>query len=143
MKTVKLLVLATIIFGFLLYKFYYYDPAYGCQITIIPSFLPSNTNTKTILKMIKKGSPDDYLRLCKYVRVINKNPSCGGLDGGCFKPSKPKTIYTGNDQANIALSASILVHETCHAIQATERSRLSEPECYSVSNRYLNEVTVY
>ena len=143
MKTVKLLALAAIMLGFLLHKFYYYDPIYGCQITIIPSFLPSNNNTKEVIKMIKEGSPDDYIRLCRYVRVINKNPSCGGLDGGCFKSSKPRTIYTGNDQVNIAISAATLIHETCHAIQGAEGRTLNESECYAAMHAYLKAVTIF
>jgi len=93
--------------------------------------------------MIKHGAPDDYSRICHYVSVINKNPSCGGLDGGCFQPSKPRTIYIGNDQANIAMSGAIVIHEVCHAIQAAEKRPLKETECYSVGNYYLKSVTQY
>lgn len=143
MKIVKLLILLGLLIGFLYNKFYYYDPAGNCRILIIPTFLPSNNSTKDILKMIKSGSPDDYLRICQYVSVINKNPSCGGFDGGCFKPSKPRTIYTGNDQGNIALSGSVIVHETCHAIQAAEGKRINERECYKAGNSYLRAVTKY
>ena len=143
MKVLKWVALSAILIGFLIYKFYYYDPVYGCQITIIPSFLPSNNDTKTILKMIREGSPDDYLRICEYVRVINKNPSCGGLDGGCYKPSKPYTIYIGNDQRNIAMAAYTIIHETCHALQVQDGRNLSETECYKIGASYLRAVTLY
>jgi len=115
-KYIKLLILF-ILLGFYTYaNFYYFDPEAGCKITIIPTFLPSNYNTKDMLKIIKRAAPDDYMRVCQYVTTINKNPSCGGFDGGCFQPSKPGVIYIGNDQGNIALAAAIIVHETCHAI---------------------------
>jgi len=143
MKKVKLLILAFLLLLFLLSKFFYYDPNFGCNIFIVPSFLPSNNNTKNILKMIKKGAPDDYLRICQYVSVINKNPSCGGLDGGCFQPTKPRTIYIGNDQGNIAMSGALVIHEVCHAIQASEKRPMTERECYSAGNSYLNIVTKY
>ena len=144
MKKYFRLLILLLLFGFYAYsKFYYFDPEYGCKITIIPTFLPSNYNTKEVLKIIKQGSPDDYMRICRYVKVINKNPSCGGFDGGCFQPSKPGMIYIGNDQGNIALAAAIVVHETCHAIQGYEHRRLSEIECYSQGNSFLNYVTQF
>ncbi len=143
MKKLKLLLLFLLIALFLVYKFFYYDSDFGCKITIIPTFLPSNTNTKSVLKMIKYGAPDDYMRICQYVSIINKNPSCGGFDGGCFQSSKPRTIYIGNDQSNIAMSGAIIVHETCHAIQAAERRAMTERECYAAGNTYLNTVTKY
>lgn len=140
MKLLTLLILL----GFFAYsKFYYFDPEYGCSITIIPTFLPSNYDTKEILRMIKKGSPDDYLRICKYIKFINKNPSCGGFDGGCFQTSKPGMIYIGNDQGNIAYAAAIVVHETCHAIQGAEHKRLGERECYTQGYEYLQTVTQF
>ena len=143
MKKLKLLILFFLLGLFLYSKFYYYDPSFGCNIVIIPAFLPSNNDTKQILKMIKSGAPDDYMRICKYVSIINKNPSCGGFDGGCFQPSKPRTIYIGNDQSNIAMSGALVIHEMCHAIQAAERRSMSERECYTAGNSYLNTVTKY
>ena len=133
-----------ILLGFYAYSsFYYFDPDFGCRITIIPTFLPSNYNTKEILKLIKQGAPDDYMRVCSYIKVINKNPSCGGFDGGCFQPSKPGVIYIGNDQGNIALAAALVVHETCHAIQGSEQRRLDERECYSQGNAFITVVTQF
>ncbi len=140
-KFVRLLIFL-LLFGFYAYsRFYYFDPEYGCKITIIPTFLPSNYNTKEVLNIIKRGSPDDYWRVCQFVSVINKNPSCGGFDGGCFQPSKPGMIYIGNDQGNIALAAAIVVHETCHAIQGHNQMPLREPDCYAQGNLFLNYVT--
>ena len=142
-KYIRLLILL-ILLGFYAYSnFYYFDPDYGCKITIIPTFLPSNYNAKEILKIIKKGAPDDYMRVCRYVTTINKNPSCGGFDGGCFQPSRPGVIYIGNDQGNIALAAAIIVHETCHAIQGSQQQQLHETECYAQGNSFLNTVTQF
>ncbi len=142
-KLFRLLLIVSIILTYIYSNFYYFDPSYGCRIAIVPTFLPSNYNTKEILKILKKGSPDDYARVCKYVSVINKNPSCGGFDGGCFQPSKPRTIYIGNDQGNIALASALIVHETCHAIQGSQKKQLIESECYSQGNAFLEIVTQY
>lgn len=142
-RFLKLLVIVLLLGAYAYTKFYYFDPENGCKIAIIPTFLPSNYDTKDILRIIKRGAPDDYMRVCAYVSVINKNPSCGGFDGGCFQPSKPGMIYIGNDQGNIALAAALVVHETCHAIQGSEQRRLDERECYSQGNAFLTTVTQY
>jgi len=142
-KLSKILLLILVI-GFYAYSnFYYYDPEFGCRITIIPTFLPSNYNTKEILNIVKQGSTDDYMRVCSYIKTINKNPSCGGFDGGCYQVSKPGTIFIGNDQGNIALAAALIVHETCHAIQGTELRKLDERECYSQGNDFLSVITQF
>ena len=144
MKKVLAILLLVIGLGFFVYKnFLYVDTDYNCYIKVIPTFLPSNFNTKEVIQIIKQGDIKEYKKLCKYVSTINKNPSCGGFDGGCFQPSRPRTIYIGNDQGNIALAASIVVHETCHAIQGYEHGKLSEPECYDVGYRFLDEITIY
>lgn len=130
--------------GYLIYKnFFYIDPDYNCYIKVIPTFLPSNFNTQQVIKLLKDSSKDEYKNLCKYVSVINKNPSCGGFDGGCFEPSKPRTIYIGNDQGNIALAAALLVHETCHAKQSYEYGALEEASCYAAGNNFIKQITIY
>lgn len=144
MKKALTILLLVIGLGFFIYKnFLYIDPDYNCYIKVIPTFLPSNFNTKEVINLVKQGDVEEYKKLCRYVSTINKNPSCGGFDGGCFQPSKPRTIYIGNDQGNIALAAALVVHETCHAVQGYEKGSLSESECYLEGNTFLDEITIY
>ena len=140
-KIVKVLLILLI--PFLIYKlFIYIDIKNQCYIRIIPTFQPSNLDNKRIIKAIRYGSPEDYKNLCAHVNVINKNPSCGGFDGGCFKPDKPKRIFTGSDQGNLALAAAIVVHETCHSIQFQEDRQISEVECYAKGAQFLEKVVL-
>ncbi len=93
----KVVLLLTIV-GLTLYTlsaFFYIDFEREdfCVIKVLPSFLISNLDIKGSLSLIKHASPTDYAEVCKRVRVINKNPGCGGLDGGCFYENKPSTIY--------------------------------------------------
>ena len=139
-----LLFLLPIIASVFVYShFIYIDQSNECKIVIVPTLIPSNSNTKRVIKMIKEGSPEDYSDLCAHVSIINKNPGCGGLDGGCYYYDQPRTIFVGNDQGNIALAGAIIVHETCHAIQGQEGRQISESECYTAGNRYMNAVTLY
>jgi hypothetical protein len=144
MKKALLILLLVIGLGFFIYQnFLYIDPEYNCYIKVIPTFLPSNFNTKEVIGLVKQGDIKEYEKLCRYVSTINKNPSCGGFDGGCFEPTKPRTIYIGNDQGNIALAAALVVHETCHAEQGYEKGRLGEGECYEIGNKFLDDITIY
>lgn len=143
----KKIILPILILGglgyFIFNQFFYIDPQYGCRITVIPSFAPSNNKTKEVLTTIKYGSPTHYKLVCEYVTFIDKNPTCGGFDGGCFHPNKPTTIHIGNDQGNLALAAALVVHETCHAIQGHEKRIFSEPECYKMGAEFLETVTKF
>lgn len=141
-KILKISIPLLILLIFLVNSFFYADYRGDCYIRIVPSFLPSNLNTKRIIKVLKYGSPDDYRLLCKHVNVINKNPSCGGFDGGCYVPTKAKTIYIGNDQGNLALSAALIVHETCHAIQGQTNKQYSEQECYTKGAEFLETIVI-
>ncbi|MFC1722407.1 hypothetical protein ACFL0C_02020 [Patescibacteria group bacterium] len=144
MKKFVLITSLLILFLYFLYSnYYHYDPENNCSIKIIPSFMPSNFNTKNIIKLIKYSSPDSYKQLCQHVTTINKNPSCGGFDGGCYEYNKPNTIYIGNDQGNIALAAALVMHETCHAMQGQDKRPFSEQECYKMGNTFLKDVTMY
>ncbi len=142
-KYLKILLIFVLLGIYVYSKFVYLDPDYNCSIKVIPNFMPSNFDTKKIIKIVKSGSEEEYKKLCQYVNTINKNPSCGGFDGGCYELERPGTIYIGNDQGNIALAAALLVHETCHAIQAYENRTLGESECYTAGNNFLQEITIY
>lgn len=144
MKKFFKITLTTLILVSLVYHFFiYFDPANSCLIRIIPSFGPSNTNTKEALRLIKYASPADYALVCENVSQIDKNPSCGGFDGGCFKENQPNKIYIGNDQGNLALTSAIIVHETCHVLQNRDSKPFIEGECYAADARFLREVTIY
>ena len=135
--------LTIIVVGYFIYtQFFHLDIQNNCAIFLMPTFQPSNLSTKETVTFLKNSSHEDYTILCKHVNVINKNASCGGLDGGCYQPSSPKTIYIGNDQNNIALAAALLVHETCHAIQGQENRTLNEGDCYKAGAEYLKKVTL-
>ena len=130
--------------GLFVYKnFIYSDPDYGCYIKVIPSFQPSNWDFHKILTLIKKTDPNSYSYMCKNVDTISKDISCGGLDGGCFYTNKSKTIFIGNDQNNIAVTAAIVVHELCHVKQFNEGRNLVEPECYTSGAHYLSNLYLY
>lgn len=108
------------------------------MITIKPSFLEwSNSNIKRAIKTLKYGSPDDYRTFCAYVDTVDPTQSCGGFGGGCFYPSKKtaRTIDIGTSQRNLAWTAAIIMHETCHVIQYKEGRPFDENECYNVDNK--------
>ncbi|RJR27353.1 hypothetical protein C4561_02250 [candidate division WWE3 bacterium] len=123
------------------YWFLYIDIKEKCVFVLVPTFQPSNLSTKETINFLKESSAEEYKNLCIHVSAINKNPACGGFDGGCYEPNKTRTIYVGNDQNNIALAAAILVHETCHAIQGQKGLPLAEGECYAAGSHYLNSIT--
>ena len=105
--------------------------------------MPGNLKTPQVLRFLKDTSFRDYLTVCKSVKTINKNPSCGKFDGGCYYQRSPNTIYLGNDQGNIAMAAALIVHETCHVTQDFENREFNEQECQDISKRYLNPIVLY
>ena len=139
-KIIKISI-TTIFLVFVLFKvFVYMDLSSGCFIFTIPTYLPTNVSTK---KHIKFASPDDYNTLCSDIRVINKNISCGGFDGGCYEKRKPNTIFLGNDQDNLGLSSAIVIHELCHRQQAKDSKSFSELECYKRGGEFLEDIVAY
>ena len=141
-QLIKSLLIILFAMFLLYYWFLYIDIQEKCVFYLVPTFQPSNLSTKETINFLKSSSPNEYEKLCTHVSVINKNPACGGFDGGCYEPNKKRTIFVGNDQNNIALAAAILVHETCHAIQGQKGLPLSEGECYRAGSSYLNEITL-
>ncbi len=142
MKKILKFIFLFVLFGLFVYHFFiYFDKDNKCFITIIPSYLPSNLDTKEAIRIIKYATPDNYQKLCTNIEVIDMNPSCGGFDGGCFRASKPQKIYVGNDQSNPAVGSAIIIHEMCHAMQAREGRYLDEVECYEKSTVFLDSVT--
>jgi hypothetical protein len=134
----------TFLLIFLIFHFFLYiDIKNGCFIGIIPSLLPGNLSVKKMVKVIKLTSPDNYELLCSDVRIINKNVSCGGFDGGCYESRKPKSIYIGNDQNNLGLGAAILIHELCHREQLKHNRPFIEEECYKKGWEFMQNIVVY
>lgn len=128
---------------FILNSFFYIDYQQNCLIRIMPSLTPSNWNSKDLIRLIKATSPEHYSFMCQNISIINKNPTCGGVDGGCYREDNRSTIYIGNDQNNISLTAAIVVHELCHARQHKENSEMREDECYREGWDYLESILIY
>ena len=137
-------VLVFLVTQFILSRYLYIDYKNKCFIKVVPSALmPGNLKTPQALKFLKETSTSDYLTVCKNVKTINKNPSCGGFDGGCYNQRSLNTIYLGNDQGNIAIAAALIVHETCHVTQGLEKKSFDEQECQETAKKYLNPVVLY
>jgi hypothetical protein len=136
-KLLGIILIISIVGFFIYHYFYYYDPTNGCLIKIAPTLQPSNWNTSEALHILKNSAPDKYAYLCRKVSIINKNSSCGGLDGGCFYTDTGNTLYIGGDQDNLALTVAIIVHELCHLEQYDSGRTLSEVECYGQGSEYL------
>ena len=142
-KTIKKILILLIVLPLIALNFIYADIDNNCYIVLVPFFMPSNFNTKEALKIIKNTSPEDYSLICENVKFINKNPGCGGFEGGCFYGVKPNAIYLGNDQVNIATAAAIIIHETCHVMQYKEGRTMSEEECHTIDSEYSQKITKY
>lgn len=128
--------------------FRYTDFSGGCYIKLTPSLLEfSNLNIKRSLAVLKQASPTDYKNLCDNVDVINPNFSCGGFGGGCFSYTsanpKPRSIDVSTSKNDVAWTVSVLVHETCHAMQNHEGRPLSETECHEEGDRILRGIVQF
>lgn len=133
-----------IIFGGLYYRYFFYlDLANGCHISILPSLELSNLNIKEALAVLKRVTPDDYRDVCQYVTRVNPNFSCGGIGGGCAFRNIPKSIDISTSMDDLAWSAAIIVHETCHAKQFQQGRSVSEDECYLEDDRVIKKLMEY
>jgi len=139
----KILTFLLVVFLFVFNYVYYFDSEAGCKIRIIPSLEFSNSNIKEALKVLKFASPEEYATVCAHVDVINTNVGCGGFGGGCFYASDPKTIFISTSQRSLAMSAAIIVHETCHVIQGQENRSFDEQECYEADDRVLRNIVQF
>ncbi|EKD99498.1 MAG: hypothetical protein ACD_22C00241G0004 [uncultured bacterium] len=126
---------------FIYSNFFYISPRDGCFITILPSFL--EFNNKTVLEAItilKNASNQNYVDLCKNVKVINPNPNCGGYNGGCFYLGQTNKIHVNISNNNPSLTAAVITHEVCHLLQSANNNPLSEDECYRKDDSVLREI---
>ena len=93
--------------------------------------------------MLKRVSFSDYQDVCQYVDNVNPNFSCGGMGGGCAFRNIPGTIDISTSMDDLAWSAAIIVHETCHVKQFKENRPVSEEECYGMDDRVIKKIIVY
>lgn len=140
----KILIVVLLLTG-VHWKFYrYYDPEAGCNIKIKMSFLEwSNSNIKKALSILKYGAPEDYANVCSHIEVINPTMSCGGWQGGCYYNNPGEIFISTSKNEFLAWTAAIIVHETCHDIQAKEGRPPSEEECYSQDHDVLQKLVQY
>lgn len=124
------------------HNFLYIDPLGGCFISITPSFEFNNTKVKQGIAVLKNALPDEYAKMCHRINSIDPNVACGGFEGGCFEPGRPNTIYVNPTFTNLAWTANVLVHETCHAYQFSEKRDMSEAECYQKGDQVLQKLVV-
>ena len=133
-----------IIIGGLYYRYFFYlDLSNGCHISILPSLEMSNLNIKEALDVLKRVSFADYKDVCQYVAKVNPNFSCGGMGGGCAFRNIPKSIDISTSMDDLAWSAAIIVHETCHAKQFQRGHGVSEEECYKEDDRVIKKLIEY
>ena len=138
---------AFLIIGFFLIRrhFYYTDGEYDCSIQLLPSLTLefSNANTKKAIRLLKYASLKDYKTICANVSRINLNVSCGGFGGGCyfdFLTKNPGSIDISTSRSDLAWTAAIIVHETCHLLQYQSGRKLGEEECYKEDHRVIQKI---
>jgi hypothetical protein len=94
---------------------------------------------KRALGVLQRAMPEEYAKVCTHVAAINPNPVCGSLGYGCFQASPANrgraTIDIGTETGSLIMTAAVIVHETCHAIQFHEHRDLIEEECQAADER--------
>lgn len=147
MRKFTILGIFVVIAGIFLFRsFFYIDRSSGCKIFILPSVLEFNNGTVIdALHLLKRTAPDAHEMVCENVTKINPNFSCGGsLWGGCFRGkadrSDQKTIDISTSHKDILWTASIIVHEACHARQYANVEEMSEDQCYSEGYQIVYEI---
>lgn len=132
-----------IFFGFISQLFIYVDLENKCFIKIIPSLAEwNNLNIKRAIKILKYGSPSDYKDFCNHIDTIDGSIGCGGFEGGCFYPNRPKTITVSSaqEETTIAFTVGVIDHETCHAMQYDQGRPGDENECYKEDDRLMRNI---
>lgn len=126
---------------FVVVKFFFWiDLATPCRITIRPSITElSNLTMKRALGVLRHAMPEEYAKVCTHVGAINPNPVCGSLGYGCFQATPANrgraTIDIGTETGSLIMTAAVIVHETCHAIQFHENRQMVEEECQAADER--------
>jgi hypothetical protein len=139
----KVIISLLLVLCLIYHWFFYINISNGCFIFFKPSMLfEFNTgNIKEGIFVLKNAVPDEYKKLCTHVNVINANISCGGWQGGCYRGgprANKKEIYisASRDQF-VGWTAAVVAHETCHAIQFSQKRDMSESECYEIGDKVL------
>ena len=141
LKTIIFIVFLLFLVNSIIFKyFYYYNKQNNCSIKISPSFEFSGGTIIRAIAVLKNSSFDDYQDLCQNVNTISTRIACGGFGGGCFYQNSPNSITVSASGRDLTYAVSIIVHETCHAIQFSENRDISEPECYAAGRRILKEI---
>lgn len=114
-------------------NFLYVDIFEPCFIPIYPSWFElSNATIKQAMGVIKKVSLQNYHNICKRVRAINPNMSCGIWNGGCFSWGQPFNTIDVSASRNLIWMAEVISHEACHVQQHDEGRPGDENECWLV-----------
>ncbi|MBI4359979.1 MAG: hypothetical protein HY564_02715 [Candidatus Jacksonbacteria bacterium] len=145
-KLLKIAVFVILAIVFVRRHFYYTDKKYDCSIQLLPSltFEFSGGNAKRALRLLKYASLEDYKTICANVSRINLNVSCGGFGGGCyfdFITKNPESIDVSTSRSDLAWTAAVIVHETCHLLQYKDGRVFNEDECYKEDHRVIQKIT--
>lgn len=142
---IKKSILAIIIGGLIVVQYFFYiDYKNDCYIKILPALTEfSNLNIKRSIKVLKAALPEQYQMVCQNVDTVSPNLGCGGLGGGCYYQGEPEIIYISTTQNDLIGSAAIIVHETCHVIQAKKGQTFNEDECYLADDIVFRELAIY
>lgn len=146
---IKIIIFVLLALWLIYHWFFYIDISNSCFVFLKPSvvFEFNAGNIKEGIFVLKNAVPDEYKKFCTYVNVVNANVSCGGFTGGCYwggSGGNKKEIYIGaaRDQF-IGLTAGVIAHETCHAMQFSRKREMSEPECYETMNNVLKAIVQF
>jgi hypothetical protein len=143
MRRIIKIIIIVLLCASVYYKyFFYYDHENGCAIKITPSFEMSNTTIKNAIEVLKYGSPEEYKNLCTNIDTISTDVSCGGFGGGCYEHT-PRRITISTSGRKLLITAAIITHETCHAVQDKENRTMDENECYKASDRALDTLAEF
>jgi hypothetical protein len=146
-KIIKILIILVILASLYYRYFLYIDYSHDCHIKLKHSLLElSARNIKEALKVLKRTDTEEYNKLCTNIKIINPNFACGGFGGGCYYtgPRTQGEIYVSTARdSNLAWTAAVIAHETCHAIQYNENRELSEDECHKIGDKVLKNLVIY
>jgi hypothetical protein len=155
MKKIKLKYIIALLFFVIYFNlFIYIDISKGAVIKIAPFISISELiKTKKAIKLIKKVSNEEYIKLCRNVNKIDLNMLfCPASSDGCYRGgsniSKKSITIQGsdiliNELYTVDYIAEIISHETCHVIQNAENRDGDEKECYEVNRKLGEQIKKY
>lgn len=141
------LIFCCLFIWFIYDHFFYLDLPNNCRIMIKPSILLefNNKSIKQGINIIKNVLPQDYQDFCTRVRYIDANSFVANtmFGGGHYHPDNKNTIHVAVQNWDVSWTASVIVHEMCHAKQDFEHRSFSEPECYQKGYDVLSAITTF